>query len=401
MKKERISELREYFLAQLLNNVLPFWIKNGIDHECGGYITYLDRKGSILCTDKSMWIQGRTAWLFARLYNELELREEWLKLSQHGIEFIKKYGFDIDGRVFFTVTRDGQPLRKRRYLFSETFAIIALAEYSRASGSKEDLELARKILEMVLFFYKNPYFLPQKIYPQTRKLSSLSLPMILINTIQILRNADHQDERYNKIIDDLINDIFTYFAKSDRNILLETVGVNGEFLDTPQGRCIDPGHEIEACWFIMEEGRYRNDYKLIEKMLPFLDSALELGWDDQYGGLFYFVDIDGKQAEPLEWDMKLWWPHNEAIYATALAHFLTGEDRYLDWFEKILEWSLRHFPDKEYGEWFGYLHRDGTVALDYKGNNWKGPFHLPRQLLYSYLLFSEMHKEIESSKKCN
>ena len=341
-----------------------------------------------------MWVQGRTAWLFARLYNELEPREEWLKLSQHGIEFIKKYGFDTDGRMFFAVTREGKPLRKRRYLFTETFGIIALAEYSRASGSKEDLEIARKTLELVLNYYENPYLLPPKIYPQTRKMRNLSLPMILVNTIQILRKADQdQHEKYNKIIDNLINDIFTYFAKPDRNILLETVGINGEFLDTPEGRCIDPGHEIEACWFIMEEGRYRNNNELIERILPFLDSALELGWDDKYGGLFYFVDIDGKQAEPLEWDMKLWWPHNEAIYATILAYFLTGENHYLDWFERILDWALKHFPDKEYGEWFGYLHRDGTVALDYKGNNWKGPFHLPRQLLYSYLLFSEMLKK--------
>ncbi len=392
MKKERIIELRQYFLDKLLNSTLPFWIQNGIDYEYGGYTTYLDRKGLILCTDKSMWVQGRTAWLFARLYNELEPREEWLKLSQHGIEFIKKYGFDTDGRMFFTVTREGKPLRKRRYLFTETFGIIALAEYSRASGSEEDLETARKTLELVLNYYKNPYLLPPKIYPQTRKISTLSLPMILINTIQILRKSD-QDERYDKIIDNLINDIFTYFAKPDRNTLLETVGINGEFLDTPEGRCIKPGHEIEACWFIMEEGRYRDDANLIERILPFLDSALELGWDNKYGGLFYFVDINGKQVKSLEWDMKLWWPHNEAIYATILAHFLTGKNYYLDWFEKILDWSLKHFPDKEYGEWFGYLHRDGTVALDYKGDNWKGPFHLPRQLLYSYLLFSEMLKE--------
>jgi len=391
MKKDRAEKLKDFFYSQLTTDTIPFWINNSIDDKYGGFITYLDRKGDILSTDKSMWIQGRTAWLFARMYNELEKKDEWLELSRHGIEFIKKYGFDTDGRMFFTVTRDGRPLRKRRYLFTETFAVIALSEYARASGDKEALSTAKNILELVLKYYRTRGSLPAKVYPETRQTRSLSMPMILVNTVQVLRKSEN-DDRYNRLIDEFIEEIFTYFTKKDRGILLETVDINGDFIDLPEGRCIDPGHEIETCWFLMEEGKIRNNKQLIEKTLPFLDSALELGWDKKYGGLFYFVDIEGKQAEQLEWDMKLWWPHNEAIYATYLAYHLTGKKKYLNWFNKLLDWSLKHFPDKEYGEWFGYLHRDGTVALDFKGNNWKGPFHLPRQELNMYLLLSDYLK---------
>lgn len=389
MERRRIETLRQFFYDELVNDTMPFWVNHSVDRKYGGFVTYLDRKGDVLCSDKSMWVQGRVTWLFSKLYNDLEKRDEWLELARHGADFIKKYGFDSDGRMFFTVTQNGRPLRKRRYLFTETFGVIAFAEYAKASGDEESLELAKKTMDLVLDLYNRPGALEPKFYPQAMQTRGHSMAMIQINTLQVLRNAD-KDNRYDQLIDNAIEEVFTYFVKPEKKALFETVGINGELLDSPEGRCINPGHAIETFWFLLEEGRYRDDKKLIEKALPILDWSLELGWDKEHGGILYFVDIEGKQAAQLEWDMKLWWPHNEAIYATLLAYYLTKEGKYLEWFEKILDWSLKHFPDKEYGEWLGYLHRDGTVALDFKGNNWKGPFHLPRQELYCHLLLKEM-----------
>lgn len=336
-----------------------------------------------------MWTHGRVTWLFARLYNELEQRDEWLELSKRGADFIRKHGFDSDGRIFYSVARDGRPLRKRRYLFAETFAIIGFAEYARASGDTEALELARRTLKLLHDQLANPQMEP-KVIPATRRTRGHSMAMIQVNTLQVLRLADPNPD-YDRMIDSSIDEVFRYFVHPEKKALFETVGPNGELLlDLPEGRCVNPGHAIETAWFVMEEGRIRGDRSLIERALPILDWSLELGWDEKHGGLLYFADVEGRQPEPLEWDMKLWWPHNEAIYATLLAHHLTGEDKYLQWFERILDYSLSHFPDSELGEWFGYLHRDGSVALDLKGNMWKGPFHLPRQQLYCHLLLKEM-----------
>jgi N-acylglucosamine 2-epimerase len=394
MKKKRIEKLCKYFYDELVNNTLPFWIKNATDIEYGGFHTILDREGKLLCPDKPMWVMGRISWLLARLYNTLEKKEEWLTLAKHGVDFIKKYGFDKDGRMFFAVTRDGRPLRKQRYLFTETFGVIALAEYARASGDKDSLELAKKTMDLIIKLYNTPYNAPgalePKIFPETRRTRGHSMAMIQINTFQVLREADKERD-YNKLIDNAIDEVFRYFVKPEMKALLETVGENGEYLgELPEGRYINPGHAIETAWFIMEEGRYRKDMGLVKKAIPILDWSFEIGWDQKYGGIFYFLDVEGKQPVQLEWDMKLWWPHNEAIYATLLAHALSGEKKYLDWFEKVFGWTIKHFPDKKYGEWFGYLHRDGSVALDLKGNYWKGPFHLPRQQLYCHLLLKDM-----------
>jgi N-acylglucosamine 2-epimerase len=384
-----MKTLQRYFYDELVNDTIRFWTEHAVDRRYGGFSTFLDREGKPLCTDKAMWIQSRFTWMLARLYNDLEKRQEWLALAAHGAAFIRKYGFDDDGRMFFIVTEDGRPLRKRRYLFTEIFGIIALAEFARAAGDSDALSLAEKTMELVLRLYGDPGALEPKIMPETRTTRSHSMAMIRINTFQVLRSAGGAGD-YDALIDDAIDEVFTFFVKPEKKALFETVGPDGGLLDSPEGRCINPGHALETAWFILEEGRARRDEALVRRALPLIDWSLSLGWDTVHGGILYFVDIEGKQPEQLEWDMKLWWVHNEAIYAALLAHHLSGEARYLDWFEKLLDYSTKYFPDREHGEWFGYLHRDGTVALTLKGSHWKGPFHLPRQQLCCHLLLSRM-----------
>jgi len=396
MEKKKIQELKAFYYDQLVNNTIPFWIDHATDSDYGGFTTYLDRKGELLSTDKPLWVMGRITWILARLYNALEKRSLWLDLARHGIDFINKYGFDSDGRMFYAVTRDGRPLRKRRYLFTETFGVIALAEYARAAGDSQILEQAKNLMLLIRDLYGRPDTLEPKIFPETLRTRGHSMAMIQINTLQVLRSADpsgslQPEGDYNSLIDRSIDEVFTYFVKPDKKALLEMVGADGEYLqDLPEGRCVNPGHAIETAWFIMEEAKYRNDMDLARRALPLIDWSLELGWDREYGGLFSFVDVEGRQPVQLEWDMKLWWPHSEALYCTLLAYSLTGERKYADWFDKLHTWSHSHFPDKQYGEWIGYLHRDGTVALDVKGNYFKGPFHIPRQQLYCHLLLQEM-----------
>lgn len=389
MLNTRIEQLKEFYRGFLLDNVVPFWLMHGIDKEYGGYLTCLDRHGDVYNTDKSVWFQGRGSWLFSQLYNAIGHEQEWIDAAATGIEFLNAHCLDADRRMFFTVTRDGKPLQKRRYIFSETFAMIALAEYAQATGNKAALRQARHIFDMVVDIYMNGKMTP-KIDPNTRKTKSHSLPMILLSTIQVLREAGNTRE-YDAFADELLNTLFNDFMKPEEQALFETVGEHGERLDSPQGRCINPGHAIETSWFLMHEGLYRSDNNILRKALNILIWSLELGWDKEYGGLYSFVDIEGKPTEQLEWDMKLWWPHTEALYATLLAHYITGDTQFEKWHEKVHDYSFDHFEDKECGEWFGYLHRDGTIANTLKGSLWKGPFHLPRALLLCLQLMKDKH----------
>ena len=394
MQKKNIKKYLELYRDGLLNDTVPFWQKHAPDRECGGFFNILDADGSVVGTDKPVWVMGRATWLYSRLYNVVEKRPEWLALAKHGVDFLEKHCFDGDGRMFYSVTRNGAPLRKRRYLFSETFGTIAFAEYARASGEEHYKSRAQKLYRLILHHDRTPGLLEPKIIPRTRQLKSHAMPMILMSITQVLRQGG-DDPLYKEVIDDALHQIEHHFLKPDFCALLENVGVDGEFLDEPMGRVINPGHAIETAWFIMEESRYRNDKSLMSLALKILDWSLEWGWDPKYGGILYFRDCRSRPCEQYEHDMKLWWPHNEAIYATLLAHFLTGEKKYEDWHARIQKWAYAHFPDREHGEWFGYLHRDGTVSSTLKGNMWKGPFHLPRMQLYCWKLLELMSKKDE------
>jgi len=398
MQIARIKELKNLYREVLLKDIVPFWTKHSIDWVNGGYYSYLDRDGSILNTDKSVWILGRQCWLYSKLYNTVDKRAEWLEAAKNGYDFLNKYCFDSDGRMFFQVTKDGQPLRKRRYFFSETFAVMAYVEYAKAAGIEESLEKARNVYKSIIRMYETPGILPPKIIPETRKLRSHGNTMSLLATSLVINEAD-ENGFYEKAIDNCVNDIFRYFVKNDRKALLEVVGENGEIIDNPDGRCINPGHSIESSWFLMHEGMRRNDKSIIDRAVEILDWSFERGWDKEYGGLLSFVDLDGKPPEKVEWDMKYWWPHNETMYATLLAHYLTGDAKYEALYEKVHAWTFKHFPDPEYGEWYGYLHRDGSVSLPIKGSVWKGPFHIPRQLLYGIELLEKMENDAAATNR--
>lgn len=390
MLQKEIEKYKTIYSEGLLKDTIVFWQKHSPDYEFGGFRTFLDADGSVVCTDKPMWIIGRITWLFSRLYNTVEPREEWLALAKHGIDFIRKYGFDTDGRMFYSVTRDGRPLRKRRYLFTETFGVIALAEYAKAANDKKAGQEAKNLYKLILRYHNTPGLLEPKYFPETRRMKSHAMPMILLATTQVLRQID-SDPLYETVIDDAVSEIREHFMKPEFKALLETVGPNGEFINEPIGRSINPGHAIETAWFIMEEARHRNnDAGLIGMALQILDWSLDLGWDDKFGGIFYFRDCKGRPCVEYEHDMKLWWPHIEAIYATLLAYHLTGDEKYAQWHARIHDWSYAHFPDRKNGEWFGYLHRDGTLSSTIKGNFWKGPFHLPRMQLNCWKLLEKM-----------
>ncbi|MCL4694957.1 MAG: AGE family epimerase/isomerase [Candidatus Hydrogenedentes bacterium] len=390
MSTPHIGLIRDRYRTALLDDVLPFWMRHIRDDEMGGYLHHIDADGSVVSTDKCFWMIGRAVWMYSKAYNDIERRPEWLDFARLGYEFILKHGFDTDGRMFYTVTRDGRPLRKRRYLFTETFGVIALSEYGKATGDAAAIDRARTLYRKVIALNDTPdASMPPKFYP-TRPMKSHAMPMIIIAMTQVLRrNGD--DPFYEATIDRCIDEVLNHFLHHEKRALFETVEPNGELLlDIPEGRCINPGHALETAWFLLEEARHRKDDALIAKALPIIDYSMDLGWDDEYGGILYFVDIDGRPPEPYEHDMKLWWVHCEALYANLLAYRLTGEQRYWDNFEKIDQYAFAHFPDPKQGEWFGYLHRDGTLANTVKGSKWKAPFHLPRMLLNVWYVLDEM-----------
>lgn len=382
MDRTRLVALRDFYKAQLLENCLPFWTAHGPDRANGGFSTCLDREGRIYNTDKSVWFQGRALWTYSRMSRAYGERPEWRETADLCRRFLMGRCFDADGRMFFTVTADGRPLQKRRYMYSESFAVVGNAEYARAFGDAQALADAERVYATMLDLYDHPEKSPAKIDPRTRRTKGLAVPMILLATTQTLRDASPASARarYDALATGFATTVLRDFWKPDERALHEVVGPDGERLDSPQGRSVNPGHAIETAWFLLHEAEHqgRDDWKAAA--LAILDASLEWGWDPEHGGLLSFIDVEGRPPEPLEWDMKMWWPHTEAFYATILAHLLTGDAKYEAWFDRIHDYFFSRFADPEHGEFYGYLHRDGTPSTFLKGSLWKGPFHIPRAL---------------------
>jgi len=387
----RVDELLQIYRDGLLDDTLPFWIPRCVDREYGGFMFARDRDGSLVDTDKGMWQHGRFTWLLATLYSEVEPWAEWLELARHGIDFIRAHGFDDDGRMFFHVTRDGRPVRKRRYIFTETFGVAALAAYARAADDEDALQQALDLFDLIVRYLTTPGLIPPKFETDVRPGKGLAIPMIMLVTAQILREAAPDAAICTEWIDRSIEEIERDFMHPEFKAVLETVGPNGEFIDHFDGRMITPGHAIEAAWFIMQEAKHRgNDARLIKLGTTILDWMWQWGWDEEYGGIIYFRDAKGLPVQEYWHDMKFWWPQNEAIIATLMAYQLTGDEKYARWHQMIHDWTYAHFPDPEYGEWYGYLHRDGRISSTLKGNLWKGPFHMPRMQLVCWRILEEM-----------
>ncbi len=383
-----LENLQTFYKKQLLTDTIPFWFPRSIDLEHGGYLFMRDQDGSLIDDDKAVWIQGRAAWLLSTMYITIEPKQEWLKASRAGIEFLNKHCFDTDGQMFFHVMRDGTPIRKRRYFFSETFAVIANAAYAKASGDEQAAEKARYLFGKCIEYATNPGILPAK-FTNARPSKGISVPMIMMSTAQQLRE-NIGDPRCDEWIDKWISEIERDFVKDDICCVMEQVAPDGSIIDHIDGRTLNPGHAMEGAWFILHEARYRNnDPHLTALGCKMLDYMWERGWDKEYGGIMYFRDVYDKPVQEYWQDMKFWWPHNEAIIATLLAFLMTGNEKYAEWHKLVHEYSYAHFHDKQNGEWFGYLHRDGGIAQTAKGNLFKGPFHLPRQEWYCQRLLEE------------
>jgi N-acylglucosamine 2-epimerase len=383
---ENFQQLAALYKNTLFNNIIPFWEKHSIDWEQGGYFTCLDRQGKVYDTDKFIWLQNRQVWIFSMLYNQVEPRENWLKIAANGARFLAKNGRDAEGNWYFSLTRKGTPLVQPYNIFSDCFAAMAFSKYALASGEDWAREVALQAYHNVLRRKDDPKGKYNKTYPGTRPMKSLAVPMILAN-LSLEMDWLLPSDQLAQILDATVHEVMNDFLDHDRGLMYENVSPNGSHLECFEGRLINPGHGIEAMWFIMDIANRHSDTQTINRAVDVVINILNFAWDQEYGGLYYFMDAEGHPPQQLEWDQKLWWVHLESLVALAIGLRLTGRADCWEWYQKMHDYTWSHFADADQGEWFGYLNRQGKLLLNLKGGKWKGCFHVPRALYLCWQQF--------------
>jgi len=366
----------------LLNDVLPFWQNHSPDRECGGYFTCLDRAGAVFDTDKFLWLQARQVWTFAHLYNTVEPRKDWLETARLGADFLAGHGRAENGSFYYALTREGRPLSQPWNIFTDAFAAMGFAEYGRAARDPRAVEIALRTYRLFEKRKTSPKGRFSKAVPGARPLESLALRMIHLNLLLVMGDLLEEAEARNTAIA-LIDDVLTRFRHPGLGILLENVPAGGGVSDTLEGRMVNPGHGLEVLWMALAAAERWGRADAIPLLVRSMLSVAEYGWDREYGGLLYRLDILGKPPMQIEWDRKMWWVFAEAILAFSMAYEHTRSPECLAWLERFHDYTWAHFVDPQYGEWYGYLNREGRPLLELKGNRWKGCFHVPRALLES------------------
>ena len=333
------------------------------------------------------------AWFLMDYANEVGDKELHAKaINVFDMAFNKGWDDEFGGILYFTVEADGTPLRQRRYCYSEAFYCIANAEYYGVTGEREHLLRARRAYDMY-WNLNHGMADPTGMGPKsTRTGRALGIPMIILNVTGVMKRVDPEMKHvYDERAKECVHDIFAYHVREDLGCTLESVALDGTArLNVTEGRMVNPGHDIECAWFLMDYANEVGDAELHQKAIKVFDMAFEKGWDSEYGGILYFMDCLGNPPEAYEHDMKLWWPHNEALIASMMIYRDTRDEKYLDIFYQILDYCKKVFAD-EYGEWYGYLRRDGKPTLPAcKGSTFKGPFHVPRCLIMVDQMMTEI-----------
>jgi N-acylglucosamine 2-epimerase len=393
MDKRALAAL---YRSQLVDDVVPFWEKRALDTVHGGLLHQFDRTGRLVGTDKNTWCEGRMVWMFSALYNAVEKRPAWLAMARAGRDFLVAHAYAGEGRWSYLLSRDGAVLSPERSFFTDAFVLTGLAEYARASGSDEDRDLIRMTFDQVTrncerdgfdefhHFHLDPRRLWHSVSMIGLHVSSVLAPLLGESRTRLLADA-------------CLQRILHVFARDDLRCLLESTGRDGAVLDDDAGRRINPGHTMESMWFCIEEALRRGDKGLVERCVQVIDWAWEKGHDPVNGGLFNILDRAGgvpKGYDPRAsfneaWDDKVWWVHSETLYALLLAATHTGREDLYQRFVGLHEWCQRFFHDPVHGEWYAYLHRDGSPKVMDKGTWIKAAFHVPRNLMQIMLLLEK------------
>ena len=375
-----MREIAKKYREELFNNVLPFWMNHSLDQQEGGFFTCLDRNGKVYDTDKFVWLQARQIWTFAMLYKEeAKANAQWLSIAHHGADFLSKYGRDDEGQWYFSLRRDGKPLVKAYNIFSDCFACMGFGKLFQVTQDEKHATIALEAFNNIQVRKDNPKGIYNKQIADNRPLKNFALPMIICNlALEIEPLLDRQT--VEKTIEECLHEVMNVFYDEQTGIILENVTPEGKFDDSFDGRLMNPGHAIEAMWFVMDLGQRLGKTELIREAAERGISMLEKGWDEIHQGIFYFLDAKGHPTQQLEWDQKLWWVHLETLVFLSKSIHLLGDQKFYDWFNKVHHYTWHHFADPGYGEWWGYLNRKGEVLKTLKGGKWKGCFHVPRAL---------------------
>jgi N-acylglucosamine 2-epimerase len=421
------NELHDFYRDHLFNILLPFWMKNGIDHDHGAFLTCFNNAGDTLKSKKKyIWSQGRFLWMLSRLYYAFkdymnpEEAAGLIKAAGQGALFLKEHALLANGKCAWVLDQKGSPILTGRNgaekkpaegdefdsgIAADEFLIYGMAEYARAADNPEYCKFALKLFDSV---YERLQSGDYKTFPHDTPngYKTHEKSMIMRETARELADIasffnDHSAHRLTEIANSYMQETIANYVKRDDKILLEMIKQdNNTAYYEILGSYVNPGHALEDAWFIMHFACRAGDLEAKKTGTEIVRWMATLGWDAKYGGLFQFLHKDGKPPKGSisyrnrenhvirelreNWSNKLWWVHSEALYALILVYEKTGDSWFLKTYWQFHGYVFKTFPnpDKMVGEWIQIRDRKGNPEDKVAALPVKDPYHITRAFMH-------------------
>jgi len=396
-----LADHRKDLYDRLVNQYHSFWENGGFDSEFGGFICNLDDNGKPTDVEKYIWYQGRAVWVYSFLYNNFGKDSHWLEIARKTRDFMVKYMHAGDGKWNQIVYRDGRIKEGiNPNIYGWLFASNGLAEYSKATGSEEDLELAKKSLYAALETYNHSDYKGTSNYgglPKEIDLTGFRSQGHSMVTIRLLNQllSWHDDPELEKLqakhIDLIMIKFFNpEYGITNENLLYDYSRIPGyeDYMFT--------GHSLETQWMIMFEAIRKKDYQLFKKAVDNIKRFIMLSWDHIFGGFgdghFYVFEKNHPYKGP-DYRVKTMWSHCEVLIACLHIYEYTGEIWAKEYYEKIWNFVLKYIANTGHGCWRQAVDRLGNdLKREDLNPNRRGNFHQPRALMLNILSLDRMIK---------
>lgn len=391
------ARLAQDYRSQL-DTIMALWAARCTDEENGGYLTNFDEHWQLDGREKNTWAQARMCYMFGVMATlPGESRAKWLALAKQGRDFLTAHAYAGDGRWNYAFDEIGATvLEGATSVFTDCFALMALAQYAAASGSDADMACILETFGALAANIPNPAFRDIKPHPWQPHIVYHAPYMIAVGAAGTAA-AVLGDETTGPFLRLCMDQVLRFFPNNDSGYLLESLDRDGAVVNTPNGRTVNPGHIFEGMWFCIDEaGRLGMEDEVLDTALSIIRHTADAALGEN-GGILHRFDCFGLATEgtiptdtgDLYATDKVDWVNCEGLCALAYAAAKGGGEADIHRFLTQHEYCMKHFVSPD-GEWYPLLEADGKVRRKNKGGRHRVAFHVPRTLWKMSRLFEAM-----------
>ncbi len=391
-----------YFYHQLTNHILPFWKDNALDTHHGGYIVHLSENGERYeSSSKSTAMHARMVYAFSVGY-QIQQDSHYLKCADHGVRFMIDHLWDKQyGGWYRTVTRKGVVKVANKHGFDNAYALIGLSKYYGVTKSPEILHYINDTYELLESYARDNvhggYYkvcTRDWIILNNKKTACIHLDML---AAALSLHKELGTDKCVNSINQIANIITEKIMDLTYSSLLEVFYPDWRYNPLANNNRIEFGHNLKGAWMLLKAYEVTGMKQHYETARKLVDFSIQYGWDQEVGGFFQHAFRNGMLAS----DEKLWWPECEGILALLRLHLVSGDDRYLSYFHKLITFIEHSFNDATHGDWFTSVTRDGEPINRNKGGNYKAAFHIVEAYFHAYQELMTHEKSLNKTSISN